>query len=345
MTSAAMRLVAFALVFVATVAVARLEFSEPIPTPLVFDSTGPKRLTTSSNWDEIMTRAAGWAQEANSERDQLMIRDAAGHGVTLQWVAPNRFELSLFVVRLSSPGPATGTAFRPAKFETEPDLPERYRLPTPLLTRVQATLSSVRPALSDRRYELTGRNGPEAYFRELRVAPLADFQQTLALARRVLDEGLGGAAPFVLVARSPLPTPASTDPAADLTPAEAISRSSVGPVAGCFRFVVRGSGEDGNNVYLNSEPDYRSPKCLTISLPKHLDPRLARHLGITSWPDLHGREIRVAGTVQAVRIYFLDADRQRTGEFYFQNHIRVTSPQQISLAPAAGAGTPSSDPR
>lgn len=93
---------------------------------------------------------------------------------------------------------------------------------------------------------------------------------------------------------------------------------------------VRAVGSQGAMVYLNSELDYRDPRCLTIALT----PAAAAQLRETLGPDLRaaliGREIRVRGRAERKTVHFT-AGGMPTGKYYYQTHVDVDDAAQITL--------------
>lgn len=136
------------------------------------------------------------------------------------------------------------------------------------------------------------------------------------------------------VDRSRVETAASPDPVGIvLEPTEAIvlaAEAAPQGVEGVFAITVRAVGSQGDRVYLNSELDYRDPRCLTIALT----PSAAAELRETLGPDLRaaliGREIRVRGRAERKTIHFT-AGGIPTGKYYFQTHVDVDAAAQITL--------------
>lgn len=129
-------------------------------------------------------------------------------------------------------------------------------------------------------------------------------------------------------------TASSVDPVGTvLEPLEAIALAAEAApkgVEGVFAITVRAVGSQGGRVYLNSELDYRDPRCLTIALT----PSAAAELRETLGPDLRaaliGREIRVRGRAERKTIHFT-AGGIPTGKYYFQTHVDVDDAEQITL--------------
>jgi len=131
------------------------------------------------------------------------------------------------------------------------------------------------------------------------------------------------------------PAGASAGAARPATPAEAIQWAAAAApqgVTGVFEMTVRAVGRANGNTYLNSEPDYRDPRCLTIEIvPSAVDDFRAKY-GHEPFDLLKGRLIRVRGEVRRVTI-FLAVNGQKTDRFYYQTHVQVSDAGQIELSP------------
>jgi hypothetical protein len=101
-------------------------------------------------------------------------------------------------------------------------------------------------------------------------------------------------------------------------------------VEGVFAITVRAVGSQGDRVYLNSELDYRDPRCLTIALTPTAATTLRDRLGPDLRAALIGREIRVRGRAERKTIHFT-ANGVPTGKYYFQIHVDVDNVAQITL--------------
>lgn len=99
---------------------------------------------------------------------------------------------------------------------------------------------------------------------------------------------------------------------------------------GKFEFVVRNTGRDGRQLYLNSEADYRSPSCLTIVVRRGLWSKVGALVGGDA-EDFVGQRIRVTGKVTREKIYFLDQTDERTRRYYHQAHLKLGSADDIEL--------------
>lgn len=121
-----------------------------------------------------------------------------------------------------------------------------------------------------------------------------------------------------------------------LNPVEAVTFASyVGEkagIAGDFEMPVKNVGKVGTVYFLNSEDDYRDRNCLTVAVPAGIAESMAKSSNqeaVTRF--FKGRRIVARGIARQVRIDFLDPARQPTGKYYFQVHVRISSPAQLSV--------------
>ena len=121
--------------------------------------------------------------------------------------------------------------------------------------------------------------------------------------------------------------------------AEAIrgaARAGQSGLPGQFSFIVKGGGQDGQRVYLNSDLDYRDRGTLTVALSAPAAARLAEQLGGSPETALIGRTIVINGVARRTRINWLH-DGEPTGDYYFQTHISVGRDDQIHVVPVPPA--------
>lgn len=121
----------------------------------------------------------------------------------------------------------------------------------------------------------------------------------------------------------------------DLTaPATAIedAKHARNGAPGDFVLTVKATGEQDRTTYLNSEPDYRDPKCLTVAIANSLAPDIERKLGIATLDELKERSIIVHGTAKQVKVHLMNRNGRDTKAYYYQTHVQVRSPKQIELA-------------
>lgn len=119
----------------------------------------------------------------------------------------------------------------------------------------------------------------------------------------------------------------------DIPPMDAIQRAAAAApqrVPGVFVMDVRGTGEDRGGAYLNSEADYRDQRCLTIAMTPAVAEQLRRLHGGDGVSYYQGKRIRVRGEAVRARIDFRMGERS-TGKYYYQTHVPVTDPDQITV--------------
>lgn len=93
---------------------------------------------------------------------------------------------------------------------------------------------------------------------------------------------------------------------------------------------VRAAGRQYGRLFLNSELDYRDQRNLTIAIPEGIAQGWADYLGGDPASILIGKKIRVTGTAERVTIWFY-SEGIRTGNYYFQTHVRISSVSQIKV--------------
>jgi len=101
-------------------------------------------------------------------------------------------------------------------------------------------------------------------------------------------------------------------------------------VMGTFQFQIKASGIQRNNVYLNTELDYRDRRSITVALHPKAVIEFTKKYG--SSPDVYliNKNIQVTGEAKRIKILFL-SNGKKTDKYYFQTHVRVTSIDQIKV--------------
>jgi hypothetical protein len=120
-----------------------------------------------------------------------------------------------------------------------------------------------------------------------------------------------------------------------IQPAQAVqlaAEAAPSGVPGVFAVQVQATGTRGDFTYLNSQPDYRDQRNLTIAIAPAAARQLEAELGSHPRVALRGKRILVDGVAERTRIHFF-ADGKRTEKFYYQTHVRVTDPAQITVQP------------
>ncbi len=122
-----------------------------------------------------------------------------------------------------------------------------------------------------------------------------------------------------------------------LPASEVIQAAAKGPegFTGAAEFRIRsigeGKGAQSGFYFLNSELDYGDPKCLTVDLPPQVVAALREKRRLEPMIDFLGRKLQAKGTAKQVKIGRLTKDGQPSGEFHFQTHITIDSPDQIAI--------------
>lgn len=101
-------------------------------------------------------------------------------------------------------------------------------------------------------------------------------------------------------------------------------------VSGDFVFTVQAAGKKRDYVYLNTELDYRDGRNITIALSPLVADFLKTEFGSTPQEYLLNKRVMVRGEAKQIKVWFISNGR-RTDKYYFQTHIRVSSPDQIDV--------------
>jgi hypothetical protein len=101
-------------------------------------------------------------------------------------------------------------------------------------------------------------------------------------------------------------------------------------VKGSFKFQIKATGQQRNNIYLNTELDYRDRRSITISIHDKAIIDFTKKYG--SSPDIFliNKNIEVMGKAKRTKIWFF-SNGKKTEKYYFQTHIRITSINQINV--------------
>ena len=132
-----------------------------------------------------------------------------------------------------------------------------------------------------------------------------------------------------------VPAPA---PSGIMSPEAAVAAAAANPrdgKRGTFEMLVRSTGTSHGHVFLNSEADYRDPNNLSVDLDVRATKSLERQLGAPADQFYKGKSIVVRGTARRMPVLFFDDYGRPTGNFYYQTHVPVREPGQITIAPAA----------
>jgi hypothetical protein len=120
--------------------------------------------------------------------------------------------------------------------------------------------------------------------------------------------------------------PGMTAPQAVMAAADAAPRG----VPGNFALVVRRAEMVGPRLFLNSEQDYRDQRNLSIAVQPYALPGLRARLGKDLQAALVGKDVRVRGIARRIRIGIFENGKP-TKLYYYQTHVDVDSPDQISV--------------
>lgn len=102
-------------------------------------------------------------------------------------------------------------------------------------------------------------------------------------------------------------------------------------VKGDYVLSIKAAGKQGPVVYLNTELDYRDQRNVTVALHPNVVRQLEAQHGVTAEEFFIGKQIRVNGDAQRVRIDFINAQRKPSDKYYFQTHIRISNSTQIEV--------------
>ena len=139
----------------------------------------------------------------------------------------------------------------------------------------------------------------------------------------LLIAALGGCATVPAAPPHPWTDAADAVRAANVEPARAIP--------GTFVMTVQAIGGEDGRIFLNSERNYRNQNSLSVVLAPGVAEQLALQLGVEV-PDLLHRRLSVRGQAQRVRIQFRDGQGQVSSKYYYQTHLQVDDPGQITFA-------------
>jgi hypothetical protein len=103
-------------------------------------------------------------------------------------------------------------------------------------------------------------------------------------------------------------------------------------ITGVFRFVVRRTDHQDGFLYVDSERDYRDPRCLVLEVPPLVEQELMRNLGTDSISTLVGKTVRVSGTAKRVTIWIF-VNGLKSDKYYYQTHIPIRDLSQLEILP------------
>ena len=129
------------------------------------------------------------------------------------------------------------------------------------------------------------------------------------------------------------PPTASASSPAWITPEQAIllaANAAPRGAPGTFAMKVQATGTQNNQIYLNSQQDYRDQRNLTVALTPSAAEQLRARLGADPLTAMKGRTILVTGDAIRTKIYFV-ADGKMTDKYYYQTHVNVREAGQIVI--------------
>lgn len=110
----------------------------------------------------------------------------------------------------------------------------------------------------------------------------------------------------------------------------AAAEASPKGVPGEFMFTIKASGKQRDIIYLNTELDYRDQRNITIAISTDVANYIEQQYQQTALDYYLNKEIKVKGIAQRVQIFFI-SNGQMSDKYYYQTHIRVSSPEQIEV--------------
>ena len=101
-------------------------------------------------------------------------------------------------------------------------------------------------------------------------------------------------------------------------------------VDGTFALNVRATGTRRDQLYLNSELDYRDQRNLTVAISPFAAQQLATRMDEHPLRALKGKDILVRGAAVRTKIHFF-ANGRMTNKYYYQTHVNVSDADQITV--------------
>jgi hypothetical protein len=101
-------------------------------------------------------------------------------------------------------------------------------------------------------------------------------------------------------------------------------------IEGEYVLKIKGAGNQGPFVYLNTETDYRDQRAVTVAIHPRIVPMFTAKYGATPEEYFVGKSIIVTGPAKRIRINFTSQGKP-SGKYYYQTHIRVMDISQIKV--------------
>ncbi|WP_100642901.1 hypothetical protein [Alteromonas facilis] len=102
-------------------------------------------------------------------------------------------------------------------------------------------------------------------------------------------------------------------------------------VEGSYTLKIKASGNQGKQIFLNTELDYRDQRNVTIALHPRVVSLLMAKYGESPENYFVDKSITVTGQAQRIKIGFFNEQRKPTGKYYYQTHIRIVNADQIKV--------------
>ena len=99
---------------------------------------------------------------------------------------------------------------------------------------------------------------------------------------------------------------------------------------GEYVLAIKGAGNQGPFVYLNTETDYRDPRSVTVAIHPKIVPLFIEKYAETPQEYFIGKSISVSGEAKRIRIEFISQGKA-SGKYYYQTHVRVMDIAQIKV--------------
>ena len=103
-------------------------------------------------------------------------------------------------------------------------------------------------------------------------------------------------------------------------------------IPGTFEMDVVATGAQNGMGFLNSQSDYRDQRNLTVAISPRLRTAMTEMLGEDPILFYKGKRIVVRGQARRVTVFFFGKDGERTNKYYYQTHVQLQAPNDISLS-------------
>lgn len=127
----------------------------------------------------------------------------------------------------------------------------------------------------------------------------------------------------------------ATAPSTTISPREAVmlaADAAPSGIPGTFEMDVVATGAQNGMGFLNSQSDYRDQRNLTVAIAPRLRTAMTEMLGEDPILFYKGKRIIVRGQARRVTVFFFGKDGERTNKYYYQTHVQLQAPNDISLS-------------